>query len=143
MAFFPTSRILPHATTIGQRPLGTATKRAIAADLGAIDFAMNNYAGRITQHMQSHAIWKNRTGNARRSLRARLITERPSGKLSRRYYLVLEYDPAYAIYYAKYLEHMRGGHFAIVNPTADVYGPRISRRLRALTRRGPISPIPD
>ena len=121
-----------------REPLGTKTLRDIDRGIEQMRWSMRNYQRRIEQHMKSHAVWRDQTGNARRNLRARLEeTALPNGDV--RLLLILDYGEPGAVPYDVHLERMQSGRFAIVGPTADVFGPRIRRRIQALTRGTGIS----
>jgi len=113
--------------------MGAKTLRDLDRGIDQMRWSMRNYRDRIEQHMKAHAPWKDQTGWARDHLRARLEeTPLPGGGLHMR--LILDYGDSGDVDYDVFLETMQSGRFAIVGPSADLFGPRIQRRLRELSR---------
>src|SRR5947209_5659641 len=84
------------------------------------------YADEIGPEMKANAPWTDRTGNARRSLFAR-VEEGSDGTQQLRF----GYDHTEVpIPYWIFLERMQAGRFAIVGPTYDRYLPEIARSMR-------------
>lgn len=83
-------------------------------------------ADEITEWMRANAVWKDRTGNARRSLHAEVIREDMIISLVMSYTI--------PIFYSRYLETMRNGHFSILSPALDYWSPVLLNDLRSALR---------
>lgn len=70
------------------------------------------------------AKWKDRTGDARRTLQAE-AHHATNGQLVR----ITLHD---GVYYGKYLEYCNGGKYAIIEPTVDREAPNVVRGLANL-----------
>lgn len=79
-------------------------------------------AEEITAWMKAEAVWKDRTGNARRSLNVQIIEE---GFIVA---LVMAYT--IPIFYSRYLETMQQGRFSILSPALDHWTPILLRDLK-------------
>ena len=86
---------------------------------------LEQHAAEIKAQMQREASWQDRTGAARRELRAEVETSGAQVTL----YL------SQGVEYGKWLELAHGGRFAIVGPTIMRVGPRIGDDLKAKMKR--------
>lgn len=86
---------------------------------------LEKHAGEIKALMQREAAWTDRTGAARRELKATVEVNGSQVSL----YL------AHGVPYGKWLELSHGGRYAIVGPTISRMGPRIGDDLKAAMRR--------
>lgn len=86
---------------------------------------LERQAPRIQEQMQADAPWKDRTGAARRALRATVET---SGR-------EVELALSHGVEYGKFLELSNGGRYAIIGPTVIRLGPEIMRGLKGLADR--------
>lgn len=83
------------------------------------------YAEEWTDYMKMNRPWQDQSGDARASLAVHL-TEHPAGDARSSFTLIFGYlDPPMA-FYGHFLEHARGGAYAIVNPTARIAALSIS-----------------
>lgn len=78
--------------------------------------------------MKANAPWRDRTGNARRSLHAEISVSMEAYILS-----VLYNDD---IYYDILLEYAHGGKYAIIAPTIDYWGPILLSEIAERIRNG-------
>lgn len=76
--------------------------------------------------MKAEAVWRDRTGAARRSLHAEVIQE---GVLVM---LVMQYT--IPIFYSRYLETMQQGRFSILSPALDYWAPILIEDVRKLLK---------
>ena len=74
--------------------------------------------GKVEAHMKHNAPWHDRTSNARNGLAAR------AAKLTRdRFAIILSHAVDYGIYLERGTRYMRAR--PIINPTINVYGPKV------------------
>ena len=76
----------------------------------------------IVQYMQSHAPWSDQTGNARRGLQGQVVWHDET-------HFTIMLGHGADIEYGIWLEVKDGGKFAIVAPTARLFGPLIGGKL--------------
>lgn len=86
---------------------------------------LERHAKEIVEQMRREARWTDRTGAARRELKATVEVNGAQVAL----YL------AHGVPYGKWLELSHGGRFAIIGPTITRLGPRIGSDLKAAMRR--------
>lgn len=116
---------------------------------GATSRVMQAIATEAQAYMQAHAAWKDRTGDARRSLQATADLSRVGGGRERHseWDLVLSYGVPYGKWLetihgpamghragmsdAELLERGNAGNLAILWPTLNVFAPRLRRAVRA------------
>lgn len=104
--------------TPGVRGLNTFVNKAIST-------VMAYYEPQIENHAKINAPWTDQTTNARNGLIAR------SGKTANEYWIVLAHQVPYGIY----LETRWAGKYAIIQPTLEVYGPKIMNTLEGILDR--------
>lgn len=83
------------------------------------------YAPEIEAYMKAEALWTDRTGNARQTLSAE-VEQTAEDMVT----IIL----AHGVDYGIWLELAHGGNWAIINPTIDVFGPRIWADVQAMLR---------
>ena len=102
-----------------------------AVERGVLAIAQR-WAPQIENYMRSNAPWTDRTANARAALHSEINHE-----VGRMVELIL----SHGVYYGHYLEGwnpvanremLRGGLYAIVNPSIDYFGPQIWRDVRRM-----------
>ncbi len=86
---------------------------------------LEKHAREIEDMMRREAAWTDRTGAARRELKATVEVNGAHVAL----YL------AHGVPYGKWLELAHGGRYAIIGPTVTRLGPRIGDELKAAMRR--------
>lgn len=101
------------------------TDAYIAAIQRGVRAIANRYAPEIESHMKAHALWVDRTGNARQTLHT-AVEELSLDMVE----IILSHGVDYGIY----LELSNAGRFAIIAPTIDVFGPRIWADVQAMLR---------
>jgi len=90
----------------------------------AIYLLMDSVRAEAEGYMKSTAPWKDRTGMARQNLKATI--EYDKNKIR----LIL----SHGVPYGYYLEYSRGGKYAILNPTKEIYVERIKKLIKELFR---------
>ena len=93
----------------------------------AVTQLLKFYEKQIENHMRTNAPWKDRTGNARQALFAQF-------KTVVKLLLLIEFGQGHAIDYGVYLEFSNAGKYAIVNPTLDIFAPRIWADIERMLR---------
>lgn len=89
---------------------------------GAIWAAVQYSANDIQNHMRQHAPWTDRTSNARQGLFTRAFRD------AKGYTIILAHSVPYGIW----LEVRHDGRYAIINPTLQIKGREVMRRLQGL-----------
>ena len=79
---------------------------------------ITRYKGEIENHMKAEAPWTDRSGNARQALWADI-------EHKVRVMITVTFGHSHGIEYGVYLEFANAGKYAIVNPTFDIFAPRI------------------
>jgi hypothetical protein len=77
-------------------------------------------AQQMEQYAQENAPWEDRTGNARRTLKAVVVEDQNSATI----YL------GYNVFYGIFLEFANGGRYAIIQPTLLVFAPKVMGEIR-------------
>lgn len=83
---------------------------------------MQKEAKDLEKYMKANAPWQDRTGNARRSLNAKV--EQKGQKIT-----IILSNP---VYYGQYLEQGMGKRFAIIDPTIKTKSGEVMESLRGL-----------
>jgi hypothetical protein len=92
-----------------------AVEKYAAAIRTELDNLADAWEPIIEDYMKLNAPWKDRSSNARQGLNVRV------DKSKERTELVL----AHTVEYGIYLELAHAGAWAIINPTLDIYGPKV------------------
>lgn len=92
----------------------TRLKRAQIALAPAVMAYAKGKANEYEKYMKANAPWTDRTGNARRGLKAQATQSRKA--------FVTTIKLSHSVYYGVYLEYAMGRRFAIIQPTIDVKG---------------------
>lgn len=90
----------------------------------AVEELVRSAMPEIDEWMKAEAVWRDRTGNARRSLHTELMRE---GLVIA---LVMQYTTP--IFYSQYLETMQSGRFSILGPALDHWTPILFARLQRM-----------
>lgn len=106
--------------------LGAGLHDVIERRIAATFLLAQNQAGQIEAHMKQHAPWQDRTGNARNGLTA-VATMTRQGSTTR-----ITIDMGHSVDYGVFLEKANAGRYAIVDPTADAFGPEIQRQVKRI-----------
>jgi hypothetical protein len=77
---------------------------------------MQELAQEIQQYAQENAPWQDRSGDARRGLKALFIDRG----------VAFEIDLGHSVYYGWYLENYDGGRLAIIQPTLQEFAPQMA-----------------
>lgn len=96
----------------------------IAARRDLIILQMDKRAVEIEDWMKQNAPWTDRTGEARRTLRAEVVSA--GGTIS---ILV-----AYSVYYGTALEYDYGGQYAVLGPALDYWWPILIEDIQKIMR---------
>ena len=88
-------------------------------------------AERIEQWMQQNAPWTDRTGRARKGLRAWVREIGPVGSI------IISHDPN--LDYTIWLEVANQGRYSIIDPTLDYWTPQVQKSLNNMARLGIIT----
>ena len=89
---------------------------------------MENLAKEAERYMRRNAPWDDRTGAARKRLRAEVTTSFEQWQRNR-VDIVLSHGVSYGIW----LEVRWNGKYAIVGPTLEVYGPKAMQSIERIT----------
>ena len=100
----------------------TRLKRSQIQYAPAILAYCNSKTGEFENYMKSHAPWTDRTGNARRGLKATVSQSKKK--------FVTTMELSHSVYYGIYLEYYYGKRYAIIEPTIRVKGPDLVRDLQ-------------
>jgi len=120
------ARSTGHSATVtfDTEVIKTRLKRAkLAAAPAALAYSQKK-AAEIENYMKANAPWTDRTGNARRGLRAEVSQSRG------RYVTTIKMS--YNVYYGVYLEYAMGRRYAIIEPTQRVKGPEYVNGLEGM-----------
>lgn len=97
-----------------------------SVEIGVLKIVQRNRI-EMSNYMKSNAPWTDRTGNARQALHTAL-EYKPGVSI------VIEFGHGHGIEYGIYLEFKNAGRYAIVNPTGDVFAPRIWSQIQGMLR---------
>lgn len=96
---------------------------------GALEAMFKGRIGFIENELKSRHPWQNRSGDAEKSLGAK-VDVRKSG-LETIFTMTIGYIKPPRVKYGIHLENARAGAFAIVRPTVRRYGPQILAKVRS------------
>lgn len=108
--------------------LGDGLKAFIERKISATFLMAQNEAGQMQAHLQRYAPWQDRTTNARTGLSAFPVWSPGSQGVSARVVV----DLGHSMDYGVFLELAHEKTYAIVHPTADIFGPKIQRQAREI-----------
>lgn len=91
----------------------------------AAEITVNRFAPQVENYMKTHAVWTDRTGNARNGLAARAYHE--GDEIG----IVLYQQVDYGLW----LEIANAGRFAIIQPTIDAMAPQVMTSFNRLLER--------
>lgn len=86
-----------------------------------VERSADRFSKKIEAWMRANAVWEDRTGDARRELRAEVVDMTGHAVL-----ILLRHGVDYGVY----LETMQAGRFAILGPALDTWAPVIWRDLQ-------------
>lgn len=95
-----------------------------------VERSADRYSKKIEEWMRANAVWTDRTGDARRELRAEVLDITGKAVL-----ILLRHGVDYG---GLYLETMQAGRFAIITPALDVWAPIIWRDLQVEITNGTV-----
>jgi hypothetical protein len=107
--------------------LQDAWQKEIEDRTNAMTKDLHQLAQEATAYMKQNAPWTDVTGNARASLYCKIDVQKNGPQVEGEYFSIdveFGYDDTMCDY-GDYLEESNGGNYAIVGPTANIYGPRI------------------
>lgn len=126
-AFRGTSQTFTSAFTGNNRPLfASATEARIRRNSQRTVDAGRQFAKDAEGYMRRYAPWRDRSGEARKRLEARVETT-TAGRATRTRVTLL-----HGVFYGRFLELANAGAYAILRPTRDALVPGLRRLIRSI-----------
>lgn len=87
--------------------------------LNAVALELEGMSGEIEAWLKANAPWKDDTGEARRQLFCRVLTDS-----------IVSIEMGHGVSYGLWLELKNSGKYAIIGPALDYWGPKIIQRVK-------------